>query len=78
MDNAEKVITLSLAAARVNAELNQEDAAGKLGITSKTLRNYEKGYTPIPAKLFKKACIIYSLPEDYVRLPIVEDGELEE
>lgn len=78
MTIAEKALTLSLAAARVNAELNQEEAAEMLSITAKTLRNYEKGYTPIPAKIFKKACVIYSVPEDFVRLPVVDDGEFDE
>ncbi|MEJ9209654.1 helix-turn-helix transcriptional regulator, partial [Paenibacillus larvae] len=34
---------ISLKAARVNAELEQEVAASKIGVTAKTLSNYERG-----------------------------------
>ncbi len=39
---------ISLKATRINAELEQADAAFKMGITAKTLSNYEKGITTIP------------------------------
>lgn len=43
---AMKEIKLSMAAARVNAELTQEEAAKKLGISKATLINWEKGKVP--------------------------------
>ena len=69
---------ISLAAARVNAGLSQEDAAKRIGITAKTLRNYEQGKTAIPAKTLRRAAEIYKIPEDLIRLPIVNDGKFDE
>ena len=43
-DNAVQ-IRISLEAARVNAKLIQKEAAIKLGISLKTLQNYESGKT---------------------------------
>ncbi|MFY0518157.1 helix-turn-helix domain-containing protein [Lysinibacillus sp. UGB7] len=45
---------ISLKATRINAELEQADAAFKMGITAKTLRNYEKGITTIPELYYEK------------------------
>ncbi|GIN38492.1 helix-turn-helix domain-containing protein [Heyndrickxia oleronia] len=69
---------ISLASARVNAELKQEDAARKLGITAKTLRNYEQGKTAIPGYILRKAAFVYRIPEELIRLPIVNDGNYDE
>lgn len=72
------MIKLTLAAARVNAEMNQDQAAKRIGITAKTLRNYEKGITAIPGYRLKKAAKVYNIPEDLIRLPVVDDGEYDE
>lgn len=72
------MIKLTLAAARVNAGMNQEEAAKKLGLTAKTLRNYEKGVTAIPGFKLRLAAKIYQIPEDCIRLPIVDDGIYDE
>lgn len=72
------MIQISLAAARVNAKYNQEEAAKLIGITAKTLRNYEQGRTAIPAKTLRKAAELYGVPEDMIRLPIVDDGEYDD
>lgn len=69
---------ISLAAARVNAGLNQIEASELIGITPKTLRNYENGTTVIPAPRLRKAAKIYGIPEDYIKLPVVDDGEYDE
>lgn len=59
---------ISLAAARVNAGLTQEDAAKKLHVTKQTLVNYEKGKTiPKPAQ-FNMLCEMYSVPRDIIFL----------
>lgn len=73
-----KMFQISLAAARVNAGLNQEEAAKLIGITAKTLRNYEQGKTAIPATTLRKAADLYGIPEDMIRLPIVDDGKYDE
>lgn len=69
---------ISLAAARVNAGLKQEPAAEKIGVTAKTLRNYERGTTAIPGRILRKAAKVYGIPEEMIRLPIVDDGEFDE
>jgi len=75
MTGGDKMIQISLEAARVNAELKQEVAAKKLGITAKTLSNYERGITAIPGHVLKKASKLYRVPEDLIRLPQVDDGD---
>lgn len=72
------MIQISLAAARVNADLLQEHAAAKIGVTAKTLRNYEQGKTAIPYHVLKKAVKLYRIPEENIRLPIVNDGVFDE
>lgn len=69
---------ITLKAARVNAELRQEEAAKLLDVTGKTLRNYEQGITAIPVHVLKKASIVYKIPSDYIRLPIINDGKYDE
>lgn len=65
---------ISLKAARVNADFEQEVAASLVGVTAKTLSNYERGVTAIPGHTLKKAAKVYSIPEEMIRLPIVNDG----
>ncbi len=69
---------ITLVAARVNAGLKQEVAAQKIGVTAKTLRNYERGVTMIPSQLLRKAAELYEIPSDYIRLPAIDDGEHDE
>lgn len=65
---------ISLKAARVNADFEQEEAAPKVGVTAKTLSNYERGITAIPGHTLKRAAKLYEIPEEMIRLPIVDDG----
>lgn len=69
---------ISLAAARVNADLKQEEAAAKIGVTAKTLSNYERGITAIPGAVLKKAAKIYGVSSDMIRLPEVDDGQYDD
>ncbi|UTG84509.1 helix-turn-helix domain-containing protein [Bacillus paranthracis] len=69
---------ISLKAARVNAELNQEEAASLLEVSEKTLRNYEQGITAIPGRVLQKASIIYKFPSDCIRLPVINDGKYDD
>lgn len=68
------MLQISLKAARVNADLKQEEAANELGVTAKTLRNYENGATGIPGHVLKRAALLYEVPEDAIRLPQVNDA----
>ncbi|MBJ8052963.1 helix-turn-helix transcriptional regulator [Bacillus cereus] len=69
---------ITLKAARVNAGLRQDEAAGILDITGKTLRNYEQGITAIPGHILQKASIVYKIPSDYIRLLIINDGNFDD
>ena len=63
--NAPKI---SLAAARVNAELTQEEAARRLGCTAKTLAQYEKGIVKPNIKILQKLEATYGFPLENIRL----------
>ena len=64
-------IQISLAAARVNAKLTQEDVARKMQVSKQTIVNWENGkIIPKPAQ-FNMMCEIYDMPRDYIFLPSV-------
>lgn len=61
---------MSLAAARKNARLNQKDAAQQIGVSNKTLGNWEAGKTFPSAPQIVKICQVYGLGyEDIIFLP---------
>lgn len=60
---------ISLAAARVNAGLTQEEVARILGISKNTLINWEKGKSIPRATQMQKMCEIYNISEEYIFLP---------
>ena len=57
---------ISLAAARVNAELLQETAAERLHVTAETLRSWEKGNTVPNYEKFLEICNLYQYPADFI------------
>lgn len=57
---------ISLAAARVNAEMLQEVAAAKLHVTPETLRSWEKGNTVPGYDKFMEICKLYRYPADFI------------
>lgn len=61
-----KYPSISLKAARVNAELTQKEAAQKLGINQATLQNYEKGITFPTMNMVDKISELYDFPKDYI------------
>lgn len=64
-----EAIQISLAAARVNAKLTQEDVANKMKIGKRTIINWEKGSaTPSFADL-SMLSEIYRIPVDNIFLP---------
>jgi len=77
-ERRKKMLQISLAAARVNAGLKQEEAAGIIGVTAKTLRSYESGKTAIPGHVLLKVAKLYKISSDNIRLPHVKDGEFDE
>ncbi len=62
-------LKISLAAARVNAGLTQEAVAKELGISNKTVVNWESGkIKPKPATVYALAHL-YKIPVDNIFLP---------
>ncbi len=63
-------IQISLAAARVNAGLTQEDVAQRLKVSKKTIVNWEKGKV-IPSFVVLEALSnLYKMPVDNIFLPV--------
>lgn len=60
---------ITLAAARVNANLTQEDVANALGVSKGTIINWEKGRISPKYSQMVKLCEIYNMPLDYIFLP---------
>ena len=62
-------IKISMAAARVNAELTQKELAAECGVAETTVVNWENGKSHPHIKrlpLLEKA---YGIPLDYVKIP---------
>lgn len=64
-----KELRISLAAARVNAGMTQEDVAMKMALNKQTIVNWEKGrIIPKPAQL-QMLSSLYNIPLDNIFLP---------
>lgn len=64
-----ETLQISLAAARVNAELTQTDVAKKMGVSKQTIVNWENGrIIPKQAQL-EMMCRIYNIALDNIFLP---------
>lgn len=59
---------ISLAAARVNAKMTQQQAADVAHVSKVTIINWEKGNTKIPFSALKLLCEAYKAPIDYIFL----------
>lgn len=57
---------IQLKAARVNANLTQNEAAKRLNISKATLQNYENGKTVPQWDMVKKIGELYNYPTDYI------------
>lgn len=65
---AKEKYRVSLAAARVNVEMTQEDVAKTMHVAKQTVGNWEKGkVVPKPAQ-FEMLCKIYRAPVDCIFL----------
>ena len=64
----QKFPKISLAAARVNAGLNQQEAAQALGVSVATLQNYESGKTVPQWGTVQKIERVYKFPADFIFL----------
>ncbi len=61
---------ISLKALRVDMDMTQEDAAKELGITVRTLQNWESGETFPTVKQLMQLCEVYQCEVADVRLPV--------
>lgn len=62
-------IQISLAAARVNAGLTQEDVAKRMHISKQTIVNWEKGKVIPGVPQMEMMSRIYHIPQDNIFLP---------
>ena len=60
---------VSLKAARVNAELSQEEVSAHLRVAKATIVNWEKGRTAPRADQLKELCSLYDASMDDIYLP---------
>ena len=58
------MVKISIRAARVNANLSQKEAADYLGVSNKTLGNWENGITFPPADKIPLICELYGVSYD--------------
>lgn len=64
-----KEIKISLAAARVNVGLTQEEVANDLRISKKTLINWEKGKVKPSYATIRTLSSLYKMPVENIFLP---------
>jgi len=62
-------IQISLAAARVNAKMTQNDVAEALGISKATICNWETGRTEPSIAQARRLSELYGIALDYIFLP---------
>ena len=60
---------ISLKAARVNANMTQEEVAYTLERNKQTIVNWENGITKISITDFKKLADLYQIPLEYLKIP---------
>ena len=60
---------ISLAAARVNAGLTQEEAAKALKVGKQTIASWEKGNSEPKMSQSRQLSELYKIPLDYIFLP---------
>lgn len=58
------MVKISIRAARVNANFSQKEAADHLGVSNKTLGNWENGITFPPADKIPLICELYGVSYD--------------
>ncbi|MDE6469734.1 MAG: helix-turn-helix domain-containing protein [Eubacterium sp.] len=69
--NNDNVFKISLKAARVNANLSQEQLAKILGVSKTTVNKWENAKTSISASQFQKLSALAGVPQDYIFCPVV-------
>lgn len=60
---------ISLASARVNAGMTQENVAKAMGVSKNTIVSWENGKVEMKPAQFKMYCEVVGAPEDVIILP---------
>lgn len=68
-ENPLEKLQISLKAARVNANLTQEEVAAEMGVTKQTIINWEKGKVVPGIPEMEKMSRLYNIGQDYIFLP---------
>jgi DNA-binding XRE family transcriptional regulator len=63
------LLQISLASARVNAEMTQEEVARAMSVSKTTIVNWEKGRIIPGIPELSMLCDIYNIPKDNIFLP---------
>lgn len=58
---------VSMKAARINADLTLEEAAGKIGVSVSTIKNWEAKKTFPDQPKIEKICEVYAVPYDMIK-----------
>ena len=58
------MVKLTIKSARVNVGLSQKEAADRIGVSNKTLGNWERGITFPPVDKIPVICELYGVPYD--------------
>lgn len=61
--------TISLKAARVNAEITRAEAAAKIGVSEGSIINWETGRNKISFEDLTMLAKVYGCPIDLIRMP---------
>ncbi len=64
-----KKLQISLAAARVNANMTQEDVAREIHVSKQTVVNWEKGNSEPSISQSRSLSNLYNMPLEYIFLP---------
>lgn len=62
-------IKISIAAARVNSNLNQREFAEEIGVSLATVTNWEKGKTEPDVSQLRKISLLSGIPMDFIFVP---------
>ena len=62
-------LQISLAAARVNAGMTQEEVSKEMHVSKQTIVNWEKGYSEPTISQSRELSKLYNMPLKYIFLP---------
>lgn len=68
-----EILQISLAAARVNAGMTQEQAAKKMKVSKQTIVNWEKGKAEPKISQINELCALYKIHLDNIFLPKISN-----